>query len=125
MSEGQLEVKVKWWVSIFKDVGLPVIMLGAIMYAMWQGGGWFANNMAKPLFEKQMKLFDDQSEMIKDTKSAINTIAESVKDSETSDISIMQNILTNRDVIKECSKAQIDLGSQQLETLKKIEEKIQ
>lgn len=52
--------KISVWSRFIRDVGVPVLMLGVMTYAMYEGGLWVGNNILMPTLKKNEQLVDSQ-----------------------------------------------------------------
>ena len=50
--------KTPWWISTINRLGLPTALLCVILFMLWQGGVWTADNVAMPIVKKQVEFID-------------------------------------------------------------------
>jgi len=71
--------KVSMWGKLIRDIGVPILMLIAMSFAMYQGGMWIGNNILIPTLEKNEELVDTQMKSNQALLTSLNQITDNIK----------------------------------------------
>ncbi len=79
MPEENEEAKSPWWISTINRLGLPTALLCIILFMLWQGGVWTANNVAMPIVKKQVEFIDSASKANEEMATITREIRDTLK----------------------------------------------
>lgn len=71
--------KVSAWGKLIRDIGVPIIMLCAMSFAMYEGGMWIGENILLPTLQKNEALVDSQTKSNEALLSSLNVITENIR----------------------------------------------
>lgn len=75
----EVESKAPWYVESVKSLGLPTCFLAALLYMLWTAGTWAGTTIVFPLFDKQIKMIDEVSGMIRTMEGSMESINDTLK----------------------------------------------
>lgn len=59
-----------WYVGLLQQLGLPTAILCVMIYGLWTGFSWFGNEIAIPMFQRQMRFIDSVEDSVKEIRAA-------------------------------------------------------
>lgn len=65
------------WVALVRDLGLPIVALFGLSWAVWKAVGWTAANVITPVRDRAFKLVDDLTSTLNIQSAALDKIATS------------------------------------------------
>lgn len=122
--------KVSAWGKVIRDIGVPILMLIAMSFAMYQGGLWIGQNILVPTLKKNEELITSQMKSNEALLISLHQITESIKTqtesnkANTDSIIRMANDISAIRVATETTANDktrlVDLSNQNQELLKEI-----
>lgn len=71
--------KISAWGRLVRDIGMPILMLIAMSWAMYKGGIWIGEHVLLPTLEKNEALVDSQTASNKALLESLNTITANIQ----------------------------------------------
>lgn len=71
--------KVSAWGKLIRDIGVPILMLCAMSFAMYNGGVWIGEHILLPTLQKNEALVDSQTRSNEALLASLNTITENIR----------------------------------------------
>lgn len=71
--------KVSAWGKLIRDIGVPILMLCAMSFAMYKGGLWIGEKILLPTLEKNEALVDSQTKSNEALLTNLNMITENIR----------------------------------------------
>lgn len=71
--------KVSAWGKLIRDIGVPILMLCAMSFAMYKGGLWIGEKILLPTLEKNEALVDSQTKSNEALLTSLNMITENIR----------------------------------------------
>ena len=65
------------WVSLARDLGMPIVALGGLAWAVWKTVCWTGTNVITPVRDRAFKLVDDLTSTLALNSAALDKIATS------------------------------------------------
>ena len=106
--------KSPWWVVVINRLGLPTALLCVLLFMLWRGGVWVADNVVVPIVAKQIAYIESASQVSRDVVEMTAQIRDSAKQQQidgaitASELKILSagvlsnsiNIKNNQDMLK-------------------------
>lgn len=86
--------------NLIKSLGVPTALSIAIVFSIWRAMGWLADNILKPLTDRQLKFMDDLEASCQKRSVAIEAVAravEAIRVSVATQEHTLQRLLNNAD----------------------------
>ena len=130
--DGDEESKSPWWVVVINRLGLPTALLCVLLFMLWRGGVWIADNVFVPIVAKQIAYIESASQVGQDVVEMTAQIRDSVKQQQidgaivASELKMLSagvlsnsvNIKSNQDMLK----ATVENDEKSLKALQSIDQ---
>ena len=71
--------KSPWWANLINRLGVPTALLVVILFMLWSGASWIANNVVVPIVSKQIEYIEASSQVSRDVVKVTAEIRDSSK----------------------------------------------
>lgn len=109
----EAESKAPWYVDAIKSLGLPTCFLVAVLYMIWTAGTWAGSTIVFPLFDKQIKMIDEVSGMVKTMEGSMQGINKTLEAHGSHTVEALKVCNETRDFSKE-NGAKLDVLSERV-----------
>lgn len=75
----QHEGSASFWAKMIQQVGVPIIMLGIVLFAFWRGAEFIGNEILLPTLEDNKRLVAGQVEANKALLTSLNEITTNIR----------------------------------------------
>ena len=73
------EPKSPWWIKAVNSLGLPTVLLGAMILMLYRGGVWVGDNVAVPVVRKQIEFIESAASVNQDMLKITEEIRDTMK----------------------------------------------